>query len=77
MSSTERTIYFSENDNSISFELAIETAKYFDISVNDAKNSVADIKKTICENWQSLAVNYGLSKGAINRMEPAFAMKYK
>jgi len=67
----------SANDNSINFELAVETAKYYDISVHDARNTVADIQKTICENWQVLAANYGLSKNAINRMKPAFAMEYK
>jgi serine/threonine-protein kinase HipA len=67
----------SENDNSINFELAIETAKYYDISILDARNTVADIRKTINESWQALAVNYGLSKSAINRMKPAFAMEYK
>ena len=67
----------SSNDNSISFELAIETAEYYDISVHDARRTIEDIQKTICENWQTLAAQYGLSKGAISRMKPAFAMNYK
>ena len=66
-----------ENDNSISFELAIETAKCYDISIHEAKNIVNDIQKTVCDNWRTLAVDKGLSRGAINRMEPAFAMEYK
>ncbi|MCL1873984.1 MAG: HipA domain-containing protein [Clostridiales bacterium] len=67
----------STDDNSISFGLAIETAEYYGISVHEAKNAVADIQKTICGNWQMLAADYGLSKGAIDRMEPAFIMEYK
>jgi serine/threonine-protein kinase HipA len=67
----------SENDSSINFELAIETAKYYDIGIHDARNTVVDIQKTIRENWQPLAIDNGLSKSAITRMEPAFTMEYK
>ena len=64
----------SRDDNSIDFDLAIETAEYYGISIYEAKNTVADIRKTIGENWQTLAAAYGLSKGAIERMAPAFTM---
>jgi len=67
----------NENDCSINFELAVETAKYYDISIQEARRTVADIKKIISENWRTLAFGKGLSKGAIARMEPAFAMEYK
>jgi len=67
----------SENDKSISFELAIETAGYYDIGIHDARTIVADISKTIIENWQTLAADYGLSKDAISRMKPAFTIEYK
>ena len=67
----------STDDSSVSFELAIETAQYYDISIKDAKKVVEDIQKTVNENWQSLATDYGLSRGDINRMEPAFVMEYK
>ena len=68
------SLNISEDDNSISFELAIETAKYYDVKLHDAKNIVDDIKKTICGNWQSLAMKYKLGRGAIERMERAFAL---
>jgi len=64
-------------DKVILFDLAIETAENYDISIHEAKNAVTDLKKIICENWRTLAAAYGLSKDAINRMEPAFAMEYK
>ena len=67
----------SENDNSISFELAIETSGFYDISVHDAKDTVAYIRKTVEANWRALAAGYGLSKSAIERMSPAFSMDYK
>ena len=71
------SLYISTNDNSINFELAIETAEYYDINTDDAISAVDDIKNTICENWRVLATNKGLSKSAIDRMEPAFDMEYK
>ena len=67
----------STDDNTIDFELALETARYYDVGMEDAKNIVADIQKIVFENWQTLAVNYGLSRSEISRMEPAFAMEYK
>jgi len=67
----------NENDNSMSFKLVIDTAKYYDINIYDAKSIVAYTQKTICDNWRTLAAKYGLSKESIRRMEPAFAMEYK
>jgi len=67
----------SADDNSIDFDLAIETAKYYDIGIQDAKNSAAHIQKTVGDKWHSIAAGYGLSKSAIERMEPAFLMEYK
>ena len=65
------------NDNSISFDLALETAGYYGIDIHSAKTSIADIKKTITQNWRILAAGHGLNKDAIKRMEPAFSMEYK
>jgi len=67
----------SENDNSMSFELVVDTARYYDINIHEARSIVAGIQKTICGNWRTLAAQYGLSKESINRMEPAFAIDYK
>ena len=63
----------STDDSSIDFDLAIETAEYYDIDIREAKNAVATIKKTITENWRDLAAGRGLSRGAIDCMTPAFA----
>ena len=67
----------STDDNSINFDLAVETAQYYDVKIQDAKATIEYIRKIVSENWQALASDYGLSRGAINRMEPAFAMEYK
>jgi len=65
------------DDNSARFDLAMETAKYYDMDIINAKNVLAYIKKTIEGNWRTLAAYYGLSRSAIDRMAPAFAMEYK
>jgi len=67
----------STDDSSVNFELAIETAKYYDISLDEAKSIVAEISGIVSENWRSVAREYGLSRSAVKRMEPAFAMEYK
>ena len=64
-------------DNSARFDLALETAEYYGVDIHAAKNAVEYTKKTIRETWRKLATSYGLSKTAINRMEPAFTMEYK
>ena len=71
---TALSLSVSQNDNSINFDLTIETSEYYEISIHDAKSIVADIKKTVRENWRTFAARRGLSKAAINRMEPAFMM---
>ena len=73
----ELSLNVNENDASIAFELAIETAKYYDIGMQDARNTVSSMRKQVSENWQALAADKGLSRDAVNRMEPAFAMEYK
>jgi len=71
------SINVSSNDSSISFELAIETAKYYDIGITEAKSIIFDIQKIVSENWQILAADHGLRKSDITLMKPAFAPEYK
>jgi len=65
------------DDSSVSFELAVSTAEYYGVGIHDAKSIVSDICKAVSENWKTLAANYGLSKAAVDYMEPAFLMEYK
>jgi serine/threonine-protein kinase HipA len=67
----------STDDSSVNFELAIETAKYYEVSLDEAKSTVAEISGIVSENWRDVAGEYGLSRSAVKRMEPAFAMEYK
>lgn len=62
----------SQGDAAIDFELALETANYYGIDIVEAKNIIADMCKTIGNNWRNAASEYGLGRNAINQMEPAF-----
>jgi serine/threonine-protein kinase HipA len=67
----------NSDDSSINFDLAVETAEYFEIGLKYAKAAIASITKTISIYWHSFAANYGLNKDAISRMEPAFTTAFK
>lgn len=62
----------NEDDSSIDFNLAIESAKYYDVSKKDAIHIVNDIKRSVSENWRKIASKYGMSRGDMERMKPAF-----
>jgi len=63
----------SEDDSTISFELAIDTAEYYGISKREAQKMIEEIAVTVRSNWESLAGSYGLGRGAIEKMRPAFS----
>lgn len=67
----------SAEDNSISFELALETAAYYGLMLSDAREHLEKIKDVVSQNWKSAAKGHGLSRSAIEFMEPAFEMAYK
>lgn len=67
----------SQYDNEISFDLALETAEYYGLALNDAKKVVEEVKSKVDKSWRLLAKKYGLKKIAIDRMQEAFAMEYK
>ncbi|MGM9552022.1 MAG: type II toxin-antitoxin system HipA family toxin [Clostridia bacterium] len=72
----ELALNVNSDDNSISIPLAIESAHYFGLSIEEATKVADNITKTVRENWESLAVKYGLSRGAIEYMRPAFSACY-
>ena len=63
----------SEEDSSINFDLAIDTAEYYGISDNEAKKITEEISATVRDNWERLAVSRKLSRDSIERMRPAFS----
>lgn len=45
----------------------------FGMTRADAEKFAGNMLKTVRENWQSLALKYGLSRGQIEEMRPAFS----
>lgn len=62
-----------EADNSIDFSLAIEVAEYFGLSKTEGSKILRVISQTVQENWEPVAQQYGLGRGAIEQMRSAFA----
>lgn len=60
------------DNSSIDFELAIESASYYGIEEKQAVEEVGRVRAIVRNNWQSLAEKYGISRGEIERMNPAF-----
>lgn len=56
----------------ISFDLAIESAKYYGLDKDEAVRLVALIKDIVRNNWQKLAKKYAIGRSEIDRMKAAF-----
>lgn len=61
----------SENDNSLDFDLALSTAKYFGLDAKRAESILNEIKNVV-SNWRNLANQYGISRIEQDLMERAF-----
>lgn len=72
----ELSLCVNEDDPTISIELAIETAPYFDINKQDATAMAKEIVLAIRNNWEKTAEKCGFSRAAMERMRPAFAECY-
>lgn len=64
----------NEYENSIDFSLALEVSEYFGLNSQIAEEKVDRIRHIVSENWENLAVQYGLSRSAIEYMRPAFSL---
>ncbi len=73
----ELSLNVDEEDNSISIELAVQTAVRFGISKSDAETYAEDILKIVRDNWEKFAVGYGLTRRQIEEMRPAFRACYR
>lgn len=71
---TGLTLNISENDNSLSLELALEVAQHFRIKPKDALLIIDDMKKSIFD-WRRIAVKYKLSNREQDAMEEAFGLE--
>ncbi len=66
-----------ETNNLIDFELALAVARRYEMPENQAVEALNDIKNIVEKNWKKLAQQYGISRGEIERMSPAFDMTFK
>ena len=53
------------------FDLAIESAPYYGLKKDQAEKEIDMIKSVVRNNWRELAKKNGISRGEIERMEPA------
>ena len=64
----------NEDDSRISIDLAVETAGYFGIKQEDASKLAKEMLNIVKANWENLAKRYGISRGQIEAMRPAFSV---
>lgn len=70
----ELSLLVDEEDNSISIPLAIGVAPKFGITETKAKEYAEEILTIVRDNWEQTAKKYGLSRGQIENMRPAFSL---
>ena len=63
----------TENDSTISTELALETCEFFGMPCAKAKSTIAEMRRTVKENWQLIANTNGIPRSEQAFMAPAFA----
>ena len=73
----ELSLNVNEADNRISIPLAIETAYRFNIAEKNAKEMADAITTIVGTNWEKLATEYGIPRGKIEDMRPAFSACYE
>lgn len=65
------SLNISEDDNSLDFELALEVAKFFRVSIKEGK-TIIDKTKKVVSNWSEKAEKYNISRYEQEVMEGAF-----
>lgn len=73
----ELSLNVDEDDNSISIDLAVQTAVKFGISKSDAEAVAEDILQIVRDNWERTAAGYALTHRQIEEMRPAFNACYE
>ena len=71
----ELSINVDKNDNQINMDLALEVCDLFGITNSNGKSIIKETLETVEKNWKELAEKYGLSRGQIQNMSPAFEGK--
>ena len=73
----ELSLNVDEDDNSISIDLAVQTAVKFGISKSDAEAVAEDILQIVRDNWERTAAGYALTRRQIEEIRPAFNACYE
>lgn len=68
----ELSLNVDENDNSIDIKLALRIAPRFGIAESEAKHISEEMFEIVRSNWQIKADKYGITRGQIQNMKPAF-----
>lgn len=63
--------YITPTDNSQDIEVALSVCEYFDLSTQEAKQIIENMKNVI-KKWRNVAKQIGLNKSEIDKMESAF-----
>ena len=69
---THLSLNITENDCSLDYGLALDTANYYGITRAEAGKYVRKTKKIISEEWQSIAKKVGLRESSLKYMQSAF-----
>jgi serine/threonine-protein kinase HipA len=64
-------LFISEDDNSLSYELAMDVIDFFRLNKPQAQ-SILDQVRTSVATWEEVATQAGISRNEQTRMEPAF-----
>ncbi len=64
-------LYVDETDNTIDLQLALSIANQFGLNKDEAKETSERIIKVVSE-YKNIAKQFGISRGSIEYMEPAF-----
>ena len=58
----------------LDYDLALSTAKYYNIQKTEAQEIISDIKGIVAVNWRKVAKQFGLAPSAIDSMSGAFKL---
>lgn len=68
------SLNINENDNTMDYALALETAPYYGIKKQKGNQLIKEISGTVRDNWRIIARQYGISRSAMEYMSPAFML---
>ena len=71
------SLNIDSDNNLIDFDLTLSIAKQYGFTDTSARAELERIKHIVENNWRKIAWHYGISRSEIEKMSPAFDMRYK